>query len=86
MKAITVRNISRALAKEIDRRARSGRMSMSQTVVALLEEATGLGQRKPERTQHHDLDELAGSWSREEADVFDRALAEQRTIDRELWK
>jgi hypothetical protein len=35
---------------------------------------------------HTDLDDLAGSWSRDEADAFDRALAEQRAIDPELWK
>jgi hypothetical protein len=86
MKTITVRNMPRELAKEIDRRARAGRTSLSKTVVVLLEEATGLGHRKPERTLHDDLDDLAGSWSREEADAFDRVLAEQRTIDPELWK
>jgi hypothetical protein len=86
MKAITVRNMSRALAKEIDRRARAERTSLSRTVVELLEEATGIKHRKPARVLHDDLDDLAGSWSGEEADAFDRALAEQRTIDPELWK
>ena len=86
MKVITVRNIPRPLAREIDRRARAGRTSLSQTVVLLLEEATGLRHRKPERRLYDDLDELAGSWSREEADTFDRALFEQRPIDPELWK
>ena len=86
MKAITVRNIPRSLAKEIDRRARKARTSLSRTVVALLEEATGFGHRKPERTLHGDPDDLAGAWSREEADTFDRVLAEQRAIDPELWK
>lgn len=29
---------------------------------------------------YHDLDDLAGSWSREEAAAFDEVLQEQRTI------
>jgi hypothetical protein len=36
------------------------------------------------QTSHHDLDALAGSWTRRERFEFDRALAEQR-IDEDLW-
>jgi hypothetical protein len=36
--------------------------------------------------RYHDLDELAGSWSKQEADAFDQALGKQRTIDPEMWK
>lgn len=38
-----------------------------------------------QETVHRDLDHLAGTWSKEEADEFDEALAEQRRIDPELW-
>ena len=41
---------------------------------------------KDEATTYHDLDHLAGSWSEQEAAEFDRALAEQRRIDPELWE
>ena len=34
---------------------------------------------------HHDLDALAGGWSAEEAEEFERALAEQRRIEPEIW-
>jgi hypothetical protein len=33
-----------------------------------------------------DLDELVGSWSKQEAEAFERALAKERTIDPEMWK
>ncbi|HXU47056.1 MAG TPA: hypothetical protein VN783_16120 [Thermoanaerobaculia bacterium] len=33
---------------------------------------------------HLDVDHLAGTWSAEEANAFDRALAEQREIDAEI--
>jgi hypothetical protein len=35
--------------------------------------------------RHDDLDDLAGTWSPEEGEAFDRVLSEQRTIDPELW-
>ena len=36
-------------------------------------------------TLYHDLDALAGSWTALEASEFDKALAEQRRIDEDLW-
>lgn len=33
----------------------------------------------------NDLDALAGSWTKEEADAFDEHLADQRKIDPELF-
>lgn len=36
-------------------------------------------------TLHHDLDALAGSWTVREASEFDKAVAEQRRIDDDLW-
>jgi hypothetical protein len=34
----------------------------------------------------HDLDDLMGTWTEEEADEFDRILKEIRTIDPEMWE
>jgi hypothetical protein len=48
--------------------------------------AAGVGKRAPERARHHDLDALAGVWSRAEADEFDRLLKAQRAIDADVWR
>lgn len=86
MKAITVRDIPRGVADELRRRARQKGTSMSRTVVRILEEATGAAPPNPQKAHHHDLDELAGSWSADEAAEFDAALADQRAVDPEMWK
>ena len=86
MKAITVRDIPRGVAEILRRRARQKGTSMSRTVIQVLEEATGAAPRKKEESRHHDLDDLAGSWSADEAAEFDAALAEQRAVDPEMWK
>ena len=82
MRAITLRNISHKLQEAIERRAREDGLSFNEAVLRLLEDALGLG-GKPGRALHHDLDHLAGTWSQEEADELDAALAEQRQVDPE---
>jgi hypothetical protein len=86
MKAITVRNLPPRLAKAVRERARRERTSLNGAVIRLIEERLEAGHAKPAAAQHHDLDFLFGTWTKEEADEFDGALALQRAIDGELWK
>lgn len=86
MKLITVRNIPPDLARIIRRKADAEGASINKTVLSLLAESVGAGKRKPRKTLHHDLDSLAGSWTRAEASAFNKSLAEQRQIDPDLWK
>lgn len=86
MSAITVRNLPPKVAKAIREKARRERLSLNKAVVSLLEEATGAVVRGPKRLVHHDLDRFFGTWTKEEADTFDRALKEQRQVDPEMWK
>lgn len=85
MKAVTLRNLPPTVAQTIRQRARDKRVSVNKAVIGLLEEQVGVGGKKP-TPQYHDLDALAGSWTKAEAAVFDKALAKQRTIDPALWK
>lgn len=85
MTAITLRNIPRELQVAIRRKAQNEGLSLNKAVQALLAEAVGL-RRTERKVLFDDLDHLAGSWSREEAEEFDAALAEQRQIDPDLWE
>lgn len=53
--------------------------------IELLREATGQSPPSPARNLD-DLDDLAGTWSDEEAEEIDEAIREQRRIDPELWR
>ena len=87
MKALTVRNLPPEVAKAIKDKAKKERRSLNQTVVSLLEEATGAKPRSRKPTVHHDLDHLFGVWSKEEADEFDAHLKESRSvIDPKDWE
>ena len=85
MKAVTLRNLPPELARIIRRKASEKRTSVNKAVISLLEEGTGLRGTKKDQPLHHDLDALAGSWTKEEAVAFDKALALQRAIDPDLW-
>lgn len=86
MKAITVRNLPPAVARAIREQAVRDGVSMSRAVISLLEEATGRKRLRGTASVHHDLDALAGTWSREESVAFERALSEQRTVDPTRWE
>ena len=81
MKAITLRNLPDSVTRIIRKKAATEGISLNRAVIKVLEERLGGGAEPV----HHDLDDLAGSWSKEEAQAFDRALAAQRTIDPEIW-
>ncbi|MBI4607963.1 MAG: hypothetical protein HY726_03010 [Candidatus Rokubacteria bacterium] len=85
MKAVTLRNLPPEVVRIIRRKAEEEGVSMNKAVIRLLEESLAVGVKK-ERLLHHELDALAGAWTEEEASAFERALAQQRAIDPDLWK
>lgn len=85
MPAITLRNLSPELGRMIQQHARAFHTSLNKAVISLLEERVGLA-RRHETTLSHDLDHLAGSWTKQEAVAFEKALARQRAIDEEWWR
>jgi plasmid stability protein len=86
MKAITLRNLPTEVARTVQRRAKQKKTSVNKAVIELLEESAGGAAKKTAPVRYHDLDHLAGTWTTEEAAAFEQLIAEQRTIDPELWK
>jgi hypothetical protein len=86
MKAITLRNVPEELAEQIEREARSTNTSLNAAVIQLLRRATATGGAAKEEVRYHDLDHLAGTWTKDEADAFDRYLAEARQIHPDDWR
>lgn len=77
----TVRNVPDALDAALRRRARERDKSLNETAIEAM--ARGLGiQGKPVRRR--DVGGIAGSW-REDPE-FDAAIADQDTVDEELWR
>jgi hypothetical protein len=87
MKQITLRSIPDNVKKTVKQEAERKGVSLNKAIISLLERAVGGGApEKKKKALYHDLDHLAGLWSREEAAVFDKSLKNQRKVDSELWK
>jgi len=86
MKPITLRGVPPEVARMIQKKSHETGESLNKVVIELLEAGAGVRRKKGREAVHHDLDDLAGAWSREEAAAFDRSLKDQREIDADLWK
>ena len=84
MHAIPLR-VPPELARILSQKAAQMKTSLNRAVIRILEEAAGIAPaaKKP---SHHDLDRLAGTWTKREADELHRAVESQRSVDPELWK
>jgi len=76
----TIRNVPDYLDAALRSAARREGKSLNEVAVLALVRGAGLSE-SPQRKR--DLTDLAGSWREDSA--FDRALAAQDTIDKELW-
>ncbi len=85
MKAITLRNLPPELARTVQLRAKQKKTSVNKAVIQLLEESAGRRAKPRAPVRYHDLDHLAGTWSKEDAATFETLITEQRPIDSELW-
>ncbi len=86
VKIVTLRKLPPEVSKVVQRRATERGTSINKAVISLLEEAAGIRRKEQRSTLYHDLDALAGSWTREEAATFEAALRKQRRVDPELWQ
>ncbi len=85
MKSITIRGIDPGLDRVIKSRAKQSSLSVNQWVLQTLKKVTGMG-KEPVFRKHHDLDALAGGWSKEELKIFQRNTQIFERIDEDVWK
>ncbi len=76
----TIRKVPQALNDALRRRAREQGKSLNEVAIEALIRGAGVGGALRQR----DLGDIAGTWRKDAA--FDRARAEQDTVDKELWR
>lgn len=84
MSTLTLRGCDEELARVLKETSALRGLSVNRLILETLRE-TLMGRNKPPR-RHHDLDDLAGTWTAAEAEEFQQATAEFEGIDRELWR
>lgn len=85
MKTVTIRGIDDELDLAIKSRAQQNDLSVNQWILNALKKVTGTG-KEPVFRKHHDLDALAGGWSKEETTAFRKNTRLFERIDEDVWK
>ncbi len=85
MKTLTIRGIDPELANKIKERSRKSGESINKLILRLLKSALGLGEKQVFPI-YHDLDHLAGTWTKEDEKEFYKNIQGLEKIDKELWE
>ena len=81
MPQYTIRNIPDALDRELREQARRRGTSLNETAIEAIMRGLGITE---DAVEYSDLDDLVGTWKSDRA--FDQAIADQDTIDTDLWR
>lgn len=84
MKAITIRGIDDELKDALKKEARKTGKSMNRIILEVLKEMLGLKKNK-RNVVYHDLDALAGGWSRSDEAEFNEKTKYFEIIDEKIW-
>ncbi len=85
MKTVTIRGIDEKLDKMIKTMAGEAGMSINQWLILALKKVTCLDGSKV-FNEYHDLDSLAGGWTKEEILQFKKNTGIFEVIDKEIWE
>ena len=86
MDQLTVRGFGDELGAVMRRLAAREKISLNQAALRLLRRGAGLSEDVEQpATVGTSLDRLIGSWSAEEAEEFEAALADLEAIDEDAW-
>jgi plasmid stability protein len=78
-KQMTIRGVPDEVARKLARLSRERGRSVNTTVVEILRQAVGADARRERLARY-------ATWTRDEFEQFEEALAAQRVIDDELWQ
>ncbi len=83
MRYLTIRSIPSEVAEALEQERDRSRASLNQTVIDLLRRALGVPGTEGQR---NGLTGLAGTWTQEDLEDFEAAVASTEQIDEELWR
>ncbi len=84
MKTLSLRGIDEEIEKALKKEAQRAKTSINKTILNLIKESIGLGKKKRNRV-YKDLDELAGTWTEEDEQIFKENTQFFDKIDKEIW-
>ncbi len=85
MNALTLRGIDGELEQILRAKAEKSGASMNATILQILTDVFKIT-KKRYCTEHHDLDHLAGTWSKQDKLSFDKNVEAFSSVDKDMWK
>ena len=85
MTTMTLRGIDDAISGALKEKARREDTSVNALMLRILKESLGI-EKKKRTAVYDDLDHLAGTWSAQDAAVFESATAVFGKVDEDMWK
>lgn len=80
-----LRNIEPHVMAMLKREAEKHKISVNNLLLQIIKQGFGLTHSK-KKIIFHDLDHLAGTWSKEDKKEFGECIKSLEKIDKELWK
>ena len=78
-KQLTIRGVSDEVGQRLESLSRARGQSLNTTVLSILKAAVGVDERRRKLERY-------ATWSQEDLEEFNEALASQRTIDDAFWR
>ena len=85
MKTLTIRGVDDDLIRVIKETSKNQNESMNQTIVKLIKKSIGIAEKSIFPT-YNDLDDLAGTWSAEDEELFNQSIQGFEEVDEEMWE
>lgn len=85
MKNLSLRGLDDETVRRLKLEARRAKKSVNSLVLDFVRRGVGVASGPGRRATYHDLDGLAGTWSRAETNRFLRTLSDFEKVDRDLW-
>ena len=83
---ITISNIDEITSQKLSDQASEKGLKVEEYILELIQNEIEISKTRDTAGRYHDLDFLAGTWSKEEAERFLHQIVDQRTIDQSLWR
>jgi hypothetical protein len=80
-----LRGVPSSVMMALKRQAEKQDISVNLLILQLIEKSVGYA-AKSKKTTYHDLDKLAGTWSKKDANEFTASTKDFEKIDKDLWE
>ena len=84
--SITIENIDKTILERLRFEAKKQRIELNTLILSIIKKSMGLEKIKERKINYTNLDFLAGTWTKEDYEIFVKNTSGFNEIDEQLWK